>query len=81
MEKFNCYKIKQFQIIQHTLNHIEILVVLDKKQKKVEVTDEEVLNELHKQFSEKIGNNVEIKITQTNEIQEDEKIIVTKIKK
>jgi len=81
MEKFNCYKIKQFQIIQHTLNHIEILVVLDKKQKKVEVTDEEVLNELHKKFSEKIGNNVEIKITQTNEIQEDEKVIVTKIKK
>ncbi len=81
MEKFNCYKIKQFQIIQHTLNHIEILVVLDKKQKKIEVTDEEVLNELYNKFSEKIGNHVEIKITQTNEIQDDEKIIVTKIKK
>jgi len=86
MEKFDCHKIKQFQIIQHSLNDIEILIVLDKKQKQVEVTDEEILNELHKKFSEKIGNNVKIKITQTNEIQEDGKanqvkVIVTKIKK
>ena len=86
MEKFNCYKIKQFQIIQHSLKDIEILILLDKKQKKVGVTDEEILKELHKKFSEKIGDNVKIKITQTNEIQKDAKanqvkVIISKIKK
>ena len=86
MQKFNCYKIKQFQIIQHNLKDIEIYIVLDKKQKKAQVTDEEIFKELHKKFSEKIGNNVNIKITQTNEIQKDAKadqvkVIVSKVKK
>jgi len=86
MEKFNCYKIKQFQIIQHSLDDIEILIVLDKTQKKIGVTDEEILKELHKKFSEKIGHNIKVKITQKDEIQKDVKankikVIVSKIKK
>ena len=33
MEKFNSYVIKQFQIVQHALDDVEILVIIDTKYK------------------------------------------------
>ena len=69
MEKFCSYKIKQFQIIQHGLDEIEILVIIDDKQKGVDAKT--IINELKKQFSKKIGNSVNVRVTRTDEIQKD----------
>lgn len=83
MEKFCSYKIKQFQIIQHGLDEIEILVIIDDKQKGVDAKT--IINELKKQFSKKIGNSVNVRVTRTDEIQKDSgsnypKVIVSKVK-
>lgn len=86
MKELKCYRIKQFQIIQHSIKNIEILIVLDKKKKNKDITDEKILKTLYNRFSEQLGDNIKIKITQTDEIQKDAradqvKIIISKIKK
>jgi phenylacetate-CoA ligase len=83
MEKFKSYKIKQFQIIQHKLEKIEVLVDIDNKIDNDNLT-REIIKELKLQFSQKIGHNINIIITQTNEIEKDIrldnfKVIVSKL--
>lgn len=85
MEKFNSYMIKQFQIVQHTLDEVEILVVIDEKQKTKNLSPQKIINELKDRFIEKIGASVNVKVTQVDEIQSDirpdyTKVIVSKVK-
>lgn len=85
MEKFNSYIIKQFQIVQHELDEVEILVVIDEKQKAKNLGSKKIIDELQKGFSEKIGSGVNVKVTQVDEIQKDVrpdyvKVIVSKVK-
>ncbi len=86
MEEFNTYKIKQFQIIQHTLTDIEILIVIDEKLRNVGIPVEKLLNELQKRFSQKIENEVKVTVNETDEIQKDVrsdyvKVAISKVKK
>lgn len=86
MEHFNSYKIKQFQIVQHDLDDVEILIVIDEKQRNQGVKPKEMLDELQKRFSKSIGNKVKVRVTETDFIQKDArsdyiKVIVSKIKK
>jgi phenylacetate-CoA ligase len=86
MEFFNSYKIKQFQIVQHDLDDVEILVVIDEKQRNKGVMVEELIDELQKRFQQKIGKSVKVRVTETDHIQKDArsdqiKVIVSKIKK
>jgi phenylacetate-CoA ligase len=85
MEKFNTYKIKQFQIIQHKKTEIEVLVVVDEKLRNVGVPVKTLLIELKKQFIQKIGHDVNIIVNETDEIQKDKrldyiKLVVSKVK-
>lgn len=69
MEYFNSYKIRQFQIIQHQSNLIEIFIVIDEKLRNVGVPVDELFIELKKRFTEMIGQGVDIRITEIDEIQ------------
>jgi phenylacetate-CoA ligase len=85
MEDFKTYKIKQFQIIQHKLDEIEVLVVIDDKLRNVGVTIKELLDELERRFSNKIGHGVNIIVNESNEIQKDArsdyiKVVISKVK-
>jgi phenylacetate-CoA ligase len=86
MEEFGTYKIKQFQIIQHKKDEIEILVIIDDKLRNVGPSVEKILKELKRRYQEKIGQNVKIFVNEIDEIQKDEradyiKVVVSKIKK
>ncbi len=86
MQHFNSYKIKQFQIVQHELNDIEILIVIDEKLRNKGVAITDLIEELQKRFKEKIGEEVTLRVTETDSIQKDAranqiKVIVSKIKK
>lgn len=86
MEDYNTYKIKQFQIIQHTLTEIEILIVIDDKLRNIGISVEKLLKELQKRFTDKIGNEVNIIVNETNEIQKDTrsdyvKVVISKVSK
>lgn len=85
MEYFNSYQINQFQIIQHAIDAIEILVIIEEKKDK-NIESEHIINELKKRFTQKIGQDVNITVTQTDTIQKDTrsdyvKVIISKISK
>lgn len=84
MEEYNSYIIKQFQLIQHKIDEIEMLVIIDEKQKNTDITVNDLFNELKKRISEKIGEEIKVNITQVNEIQKDirsdyVKVMISKI--
>lgn len=85
MDDFKTYKIKQFQIIQHKIDEIEILIVIDDKLRNVGLPMNKLSEELKKQFSEKIGSDVKIFINEVDEIKKDTwaemvKVVVSKVK-
>ncbi len=85
MEDFNSYKIKQFQIIQHEIDQIEILIVIDEKQRNIGIPVKDLLKEIKKRASKKIGNDVNITVNETDHIQKGErsdyvKVVISKVK-
>jgi phenylacetate-CoA ligase len=85
MEKYNTYKIKQFQIIQNTKDDIEVLVVIDKKLRNIGPDVKKILDEMQKMFQERIGNSMIIRIIEVEEIQKVKrsdyfKVVISKIK-
>jgi phenylacetate-CoA ligase len=84
MEDFNSYKIKQFQIIQHKIDQIEILIVIDEKQRNIGVKVKDLLKEIEKRASKKIGNDINITVTEADHIQKDVrsdyvKVVISKV--
>lgn len=85
MKENNSYKIKQFQIIQHKVDEIEVLIVIDKKMRKDGISVNRLLNEIKNNFSEKIGQGVIITVNEVDEIQKSVrsdyfKIAISKVK-
>jgi replicative DNA helicase len=85
MNDFNSYKLKQFQIIQHEIDDVEVLIVIDKKLRNIEPSVEKIANEIKKRFQEKIGKGVKIRINEVDEIQSGVrsdyiKLVVSKVK-
>ncbi|HEC89008.1 MAG TPA: phenylacetate--CoA ligase family protein [Thermoplasmatales archaeon] len=71
MDKYNSYKIKQFQIIQHTIDTIEILVVIDEKLRNIGPPVELLLKEIQENFKRKVGADINIKVREVSEIEKD----------
>ena len=71
MDKFNSYKIKQFQIIQHTIDDIEVLVVIDEKQRNIGPPVELLLKEIQSRFQKIVGMGVNIQVMEVPQIEKD----------
>ena len=67
MNKYKLDIIQQFQIIQHEINNIEILVIIDKNDLKKGLK-EKVFKEIKKEFYNKLGKDVEIRINEVEKI-------------
>jgi phenylacetate-CoA ligase len=85
MDKFNSYKIKQFQIIQHDRTHLEVLIVIDENLRTIGISVEDLLNELQHQFSNRIGPDMNVSLRETDKIQKDSrsdyvKVVISKVK-
>lgn len=85
MDYFGTYKIKQFQIVQHKVDDIEIKIVIDEKLRNKGVSVDQLLLELKKRFSESIGHNVQIRVNEVESIQKDRRtdyiqVVVSKVK-
>jgi phenylacetate-CoA ligase len=86
MDELNTYKIKQFQIIQHKIDKIEILIVIDEHLRNVGPPVKKIIDELYNRFRKKIGPGVEITIKEVKEIPKDKdinfvRIVISKLKK
>jgi len=71
MKKLNTYKIKQFQIIQHKVDDIEVLVVIDEKERKKSPSADKILKEIKKLFIEKTENLAKITVSEVDELEKD----------
>lgn len=85
MEELNTYKIEQFQIIQHKVDEIELLIVINKKTRNIGPPVEKIFNELKKRFQEKIGSDVNILVNEVEELYKNKpseklKVVISKIK-
>jgi phenylacetate-coenzyme A ligase PaaK-like adenylate-forming protein len=68
---FKTYKVKKFQIIQKTLNEIEILLVIDNDLRHVGPSVEEIIKRIEKTYTEKVGPAVKIVVKETDDIPDD----------
>jgi len=68
MKKYNLEIIQQFQIIQHGLNNIEMLVIIDEKYRNNNEFLKKIFNDIKKQFYTKLGKDVDINITEVDKI-------------
>ncbi|MCK4364546.1 MAG: phenylacetate--CoA ligase family protein [Thermoplasmatales archaeon] len=86
MEKNKTCKIKQFQIIQHKLDEIELKIIIDEKLRNIGITVHDLKKELKNEFSKKIGDDIKIFVNESDEIRTDKgtnkvKVVISKIKK
>ena len=86
MDDYSTYKIKQFQIIQHKIDNIEVMVVIDKRLRDEGPSVKVILDELDNRFKKVLGSEVNIIIREVKEIPKDKdinfvKVVVSKIKK
>jgi phenylacetate-CoA ligase len=85
MEEYKTYKIKQFQIVQNKVDVIEVLIVIDKNLRNKKPSVKKILEVLKQQFSEKLGQGINIVIHEVDEIQKDVrsdyvKVVISKVK-
>ena len=86
MDDFKSYKIKQFQIIQHSVDKIELLLVINEKLRNVGPSVKEISDEIIKRFKDVTSKDVDIVINEVDEIEKDVRsdlvrLIVSKIKR
>jgi len=68
LTKFNTFKVKQYQIIQQDLHHIDILLVIDEKLRHAGVPVEKIKSEIKNIYEQKAGGDVSITIKEVDEI-------------
>jgi len=86
MDDFKSNKISQFQIIQHKIDEVEILIVIDEKQRDKGIPVNDLLKELKKRFINKIGHGIKVTVNEAKKIQKDTrsdyiKVVVSKVNK
>jgi len=85
MSQYETYKIKQFQIIQHTKNELEVLVVIDDKLRNIVPGVDKILKEMKNRFQQRIGPDVKVSLKEVKEIEKKTrsdyvKVVISKVK-
>jgi phenylacetate-CoA ligase len=68
LTKLQTFKVKQYQIIQQDLHHIDILLVIEEKLRHIGAPVDQIKNEVKKIYEKKVGDGVEITIKEVDEI-------------
>jgi len=79
MDRYQLYKIKQFQIIQHKIDEIEILVVIDERLRNVGPSVKKLSEEIKKEFSKIVGADVRIAVNEVKDIENQGKADKVKV--
>ena len=84
MEKYNTYKIKQFQIIQHKKDYVECILVFDKQLKDKGVSIKTIMNETRQRLEKNLGKEITIVVTEKDTLFDNTrsdyiKVVVSKV--
>ena len=69
MEKMGTNKILQFQIIQKSIDKIEVLIVIDEELRNKGASVEELFSELKKKFEERFDNKINVEVREVEKIE------------
>jgi phenylacetate-CoA ligase len=86
MDDFRTYKIKQFQIIQNSIDEVEVLIIIDENLREIGPSVKKIIDEMDKRFRKKMGPGINIILREVNDIPKDKdtnfvKVVVSKINK
>ena len=68
IHRFHTDKIQQFQIIQHSMKELDVLIVIDEQLRKVGPTVNELFEEIRREYMKKIGNGIKINVREVDKI-------------
>jgi len=71
LNKLKTFKVKKYQIIQNTIDEIDILIEIDEDQRNKEPSFNEISEKIKKIYKENIGTNVKLNIKEVNKIEDD----------
>jgi len=71
MKKFGTDKIRQFQIVQESLDEINVFIVIDEKLRDVGASVEKLFDEIRDECKKKIGDGVEINVVEVDSVKKD----------
>ncbi|HDN96135.1 MAG TPA: hypothetical protein ENG71_03625 [Thermoplasmatales archaeon] len=74
MEELNTKKILQFQILQKSIDKVEVLVVIDEEQRDKEPSIDILFKKLKEKFEARFGGEVEVEIKEVKEIKRPERL-------
>ena len=72
LEKLNTAKIDRIQLIQETIDKIEVWVIIDEETRDIGPTVEELFNELNSAYQKLFGSDVEVKIKEVTKLKSEE---------
>jgi phenylacetate-coenzyme A ligase PaaK-like adenylate-forming protein len=72
MHMFKTEMINRIQIVQNSLNKIEVLVIIDEDKRKVGVSVETFLNQLKTEYRELFGSEVELEVREVTKLVSEE---------
>ena len=72
LEKLNTAKIDRIQLIQETIDKIEVWVIIDEETRDIGPTVEELFNELKSAYQKLFGPDVEVKIKEVAKLKSEE---------
>ncbi len=83
LKKLGTRKVKQFQIVQHSLEEIEILINIDEEQRNIGPSVKLIINKIKEIYEEKCGLKKEIIIREVDKIKspknKPEPIVISKV--
>ena len=68
LNRLNTFKVKQYQIIQHSIHNIQVLLVIDNDLRHIGPTVETIKEEVKKAYQMKAGEGVDIQVDEVDEI-------------
>jgi len=71
LNKLKTFKVKKYQIIQNTIDEIDILIEIDEDQRNKEPSFNEISEKIKKIYKENIGTIVKLNIKEVNKIEDD----------
>ena len=69
MEELNTKKILQFQILQKSIDKVEVLIVIDEEQRDMEPSIDTLFKKLKEKFEERFNKQIEVEIKEVKKIE------------
>lgn len=80
-QKIDINKIERFQMIQHKIDKVEILVKVDSKLRDTEPSLDKIMSVIEKSFKEKLGSNIDVKVREKKRFKPHTPGIISKVDK